>query len=46
MNFKRDYEGLRKSFLFFLTKAYSIEMSQSEKWNLLALQEIQHMFEL
>ena len=46
MNFKRDCEGLRKSSLFFLTKASTIEMNQSEKWYLLALQEIRHMFEL
>lgn len=37
MNFKRDYKGLWKSSLFFLTTPNTIEMSQSETWYLLGL---------
>lgn len=46
MNFKRDCKNVWKSSLFFLTKVYSIEMNQSEKWYILTLKEIHHMNEL
>ena len=46
MNFKRDYKGLRKSSLFFLTTSGTAELNQSETRFPLELQEIQHMLEL
>ena len=46
MNFKRDYKGLRKSSLFFLTTSGTAELNQSETRFPLGLQEIQHMLEL
>ena len=46
MNFKRDYKGLRKSSLFFLTNPGTAELNKSEKRFPLGLQEIQHMLEL
>ena len=46
MNFKRDYKGLRKSSLFFLTTPNTVELNQSETRYSLGLQEIQHMLEL
>ena len=46
MNFKRDYKGLRKSSLFFLTISGTAEVNKSETRFPLGLQEIQHMLEL
>ena len=46
MNFKRDYKGLRKSYLFFLTTSGTAELNKSETRFPLELQEIQHMLEL
>ena len=46
MNFKRDYKGLRKSSLFFLTTSGTAELNKSETRFPLGLQEIQHMLEL
>ena len=46
MNFKRDYKGLRKSSLFFLTTSGTAELNKSETRFPLELQEIQHMLEL
>ena len=46
MNFKRDYKGLWKSSLFFLTTPGTAELNQSETRFPLGLQEIQHMLEL